>query len=352
MIDMGNVTGNTDIREMVVNDILRAMSHDMDAMHLHMLEGAVRGALHGLDIVKACTELSTDMDNMENMLSCFVVNKKLEGCTDTTLEQYVRTARRFLEQSEKRYQDITKDDVKYYLALRSQQVRPNTLHSEKRNLSSFFTWLHDEGFIQKNPVKPIKGIRGEDVECVYFTVDEEIAIRDVQCNIRDKALIAFLFSTGVRVGEAAAMDRSCVDLVRGEVTFRGEKSRIGKYRTVYLDIRARKYLAEYLATRKDANPALFVSVRLYKGQPRRLGNAAIEKITHAVVEAAGITDRKKGTVHVFRRTFATRLASHGCPIEVIQELMGHADPGTTLKHYVAKSRERMQRTWEMHTLAA
>lgn len=352
MIDMGNMAGNTDIREMVINDILRVMSHDMDVMHLNMLEGAVRGALHGLDLVKACTEISTEKDNTEYMLNCFAVNKKLEGCVDTTIEQYIRTARRFLDQSGKRYQDVTKDDVKYYLAVRSQKVKPNTLNNEKRNLSSIFTWLHDEGYIQKNPVKPIKGIRGEDVECVYFTVDEEIAIRDVQCNIRDKALIAFLLSTGVRVGEAASMDRSCVDLLRGEVTFRGEKSRIGKYRTVYLDTRARKYLSEYLETRKDNNPALFASIRIYNGQPRRLGNAAIEKITHAVVEAAGITDRKKGTVHVFRRTFATRLASHGCPIEVIQELMGHADPGTTLKHYVARSRERMQRTWEMHTLAA
>lgn len=350
MIDMGNVTGNTDIREMVVNDILRAMSHDMDVLHLHMLEGAVRGALHGLDLVKACTELSTDMDNTGYMLSCFVVNKKLEGCTDTTLEQYVRTARRFLDQSGKRYQDITKDDVKYYLALRSQQVRPNTLHSEKRNLSSLFTWLHDEGFIQKNPVKPIKGIRGEDVECIYFTVDEEIAIRDVQCNIRDKALIAFLLSTGIRVGEAAAMDRSCVDLLRGEVTFRGEKGRTGKFRTVYLDQWARRYLAMYLASRKDDNPALFVSVRVYNGQPRRLGEKAIEKITKAVVKKAGV--KTIGTVHVFRRTFATRLAERGCPIDILQGLMGHADPATTLKHYVAKTGARAKAEWSKYVYAA
>ena len=352
MIDIENMNGNVDIRELVVNDILRAMATSMDTIHLHMLEGAVRGALHGLDLIKTCTELSTETDNTEYMLGCFVVNKKLEGCTDSTLDQYLRTARRFLAQCGKSYRDVTKDDVKHYLALRMQQVRQNTLHSEKRNLSSLFTWLHDEGYIQKNPVKPIKGIRGEDVECVYFTVDEEIALRDVQCCIRDKALIAFLLSTGVRVGEASAMDRNNVDFIRGEVTFRGEKSRVGKYRTVYLDTRARKYLSEYLGARKDNNPALFVSNRVYNGEPRRLGNAAIEKITHAVVEAAGITDRRKGTVHVFRRTFATRLASHGCPIEVIQELMGHADPGTTLKHYVAKSRERMQRTWEMHTFAA
>ena len=349
---MVNTESDVNIRELVINDILKTMSTTMDVMHLHMLEDAVRSALHGLDLVKESTEVSTELDNTEYVISCFVVNKKLEGCTDKTLDQYLRTVRNFLGQCGKSYADVTKDDIKYFLALRSQQVKRNTLASNKRNLSSFFTWLHDEGFIPKNPVKPIKGIRSEDVECVYFTVQEEIAIRDVQCNLRNKAVIAFLLSTGVRVGELKQMDRSHVDLIRGEVTFRGEKSRIGKYRTVYLDAYARKYISEYLATRKDNNPALFVSDRKYKGEPRRLTNAAFEKITHAVVEAAGIKDRRKGTVHVFRRTFATRLASHGCPIEVIQELMGHADPGTTLKHYVAKSRERMYKVWERHSLVA
>ena len=350
MTEMGNAQ-NVDIRELVINDILAAMSANIDVMRLHMLEGAVRGALHGIDLTKATTDLSTERDNTEHILNCFAVNKKLEGCVNGTIDQYLRTARRFLEQCGKNYQDVTKDDIKYYLAVRSQKVAPNTLLNEKRNLSSLFTWLHDEGFISKNPIKTIK-IRGADVKKIYFTIEEEIAIRDVQCNIRDKALIAFLLSTGVRVGELTNMDRSFVDIVKGEVTFQGEKSRTGKYRTVYLDIRAKKYLAEYLASREDNNPALFVSVRKFQGQPRRLGNAAVEKITHAVCIAAGIMDKKKGTVHVFRRTFATRLAAHGCPLEVIQELMGHADPGTTLKHYVEKTQERIQRTWENYTLAA
>lgn len=349
---MINTESDVNIRELVVNDILRTMSTTMDVMHLHMLEDAVRNALHGLDLVKECTEVSTELDNTEYILNCFVVNKKLEGCQDGTLDSYVRTVRKFLGQCGKLYTEVTKDDVKYYLALRSTQIKKNSLVNEKRNLSSFFTWLHDEGFIKYNPVKPIKGIRGEDVEMLYFTLAEEIAIRDVQCSLRNKAIIAFLLSTGVRVGELSQMDRSCVDLFRGEVTFRGEKSRVGKYRTVYLDAYARKYIGEYLATREDNNPALFVSERKYKGEPRRIGNAAFEKVTHAVVLAAGITDKRKGTVHVFRRTFATRLASHGCPIEVIQELMGHADPGTTLKHYVAKSRERMYKVWERHSLVA
>ena len=338
-----------DIRENVINDVVTAMSPLMDAVKLQMLEGAVRGALRGVKLEQECTELSTELDNTLHMLDCFVACKKLEGCRDGTLDQYRRTAKRMFSLVGKGYRDITKDDVRYYLAVRAPQVSPNTLVNERRNLSSFFGWLHDEGHIPVNPVKTIK-VRGEDVEVIFFSVDEEIAIREVQCCLRDKAMIAFLFSTGVRVGELAAMDRNNVDLLNASVTFRGEKGRTGKFRTVYLDQWARRYLAMYLSARKDNNPALFVSERVYDGQPRRLGNAAIEKITKGIVKKAGV--KTVGTVHVFRRTFATRLAARGCPIDIIQELMGHADPSTTLKHYIAKTGSRTKTEWAKYAYAA
>ena len=338
-----------DIRENVINDVVTAMSPLMDSMELNMLEGAVRGALRGVKLEKECTELSTERDNTLHMIDCFVACKKLEGCRESTLEQYKRTAKRLFELTRKGYHDITKDDVRYYLAVRAPQVGPNTLVNERRNLSSYFGWLHDEGHIPRNPVKTIK-VRGQDVEVIFFSVDEEIAIREVPCCLRDKAMIAFLFSTGVRVGELAAMDRSNVDLLNASVTFRGEKGRTGKFRTVYLDQWARRYLAMYLSARKDNNPALFVSERAYNGQPRRLGNAAIEKITKGIVKKAGV--KTVGTVHVFRRTFATRMSERGCPIEVLQELMGHADPATTLKHYVAKTGARAKAEWAKYAYAA
>lgn len=184
-----------DIRENVINDVVTAMSPLMDSMELNMLEGAVRGALRGVKLEKECTELSTELDSTLHMLDCFAACKKLEGCKESTLDQYKRTAKRLFTLTGKGYRDITKDDVRYYLAIRAPQVAPNTLVNERRNLSSFFGWLHDEGHIPRNPVKTIK-VRGEDVEVIFFSIDEEIAIREVQSSLRDKAMIAFLFSTG------------------------------------------------------------------------------------------------------------------------------------------------------------
>lgn len=100
----------------------------------------------------------------------------------------------------------------------------------------------------------------------------------------------------------------------------------------------------------DQNPALFASERLYGGEPRRIGCAAMEKITKRICREAGVT--RKGTVHVFRRTFATRLAERGCPIEIIQELMGHADAGTTLKSYIATGKNRTLKEWQKYVYVA
>ena len=96
--------------------------------------------------------------------------------------------------------------------------------------------------------------------------------------------------------------------------------------------------------------SLLVSERVYDGAPRRLGNAAIEKITKGITARAGVD--KVGTVHVFRRTFVTRCVEREMAIEVVQELMGHADPATTLKYYVAKAGLRVKAEWEKHVLCA
>ena len=339
---------NMDVRENVINDVVMAMSPMMESIRLQMLEVALRNALHGLILEKECTELSTDVDNTQYMIDCFIANKKLENRAEGTLAQYRWTANRFFMAVGKGYRQITKDDVKYYLAVRQKQVSKNTVNNERRNLSSLFTWLHDEGLIEKNPVKSVKGKWGEETMTECFSVEDEVAIRDVLCTVRERAIIAFLFSTGVRVGEVHLLNISDVNMSKGSVTFRGEKS--GRYRTVYLDYRAKKYLKEYLASRKDKHPALFVTERLYNGQPKRIPNAGFERITKRITAEAGVSI--KGTVHVFRKTFATRLADRGCPLTVIQELLGHADPATTGKHYVAKSQKRTQQQWEHHAVVA
>lgn len=333
---MGN-TGNPDNKELVIHSIITAMSPSLDSEKLRHLDDILREKLHGMKLEEESTEVSTWSDDNGYIIKMFLASKKLIGCKDGSLEQYALSLKQFFGMINKNYRDVKKDDIKYFLAIRSGEVQHNTLANIKSNLSSFFAFLHDEGYIPVNPIKTIQ-IHRVDVENIHLTVDEEVAVRDVKKSLRDEALVDFLFSTGVRVGELAAMDISNVDFAEGTVTFRGEKS--DRFRTVILDARAKRHLAAYLNSRKDNNPALFVSERLYGGQPRRLKKDAIENITKAVGRAAGL--HKVLTVHVFRRTLATRLADKECPLEVVQEILGHRSP-TTTKRYIAQNQARIRR---------
>jgi integrase len=180
-------------------------------------------------------------------------------------------------------------------------------------------------------------------ENIHMTLEEEMSVRDYICKEsvakRERAIVALLLSTGIRVGELVSMNRSDVNLLDGSITFRGEKS--DRIRTVFLDVRAKRYLQEYLLTRSDTCPALFVTERKYNGLPKRLCKTRYESITKEICRAAGVAG-KECTVHVFRRTFATRLADQGAPLEVIQELLGHANADTTSRCYIARSTKRIR----------
>lgn len=328
--------GNIDRREMVIHNILAAMGDTLDGSQMRTLENAVRMGLKGLQLEEECTQVSTALDDNNHIVNVFLASKKLEGCKDKTLEQYRLTARQFFEKVQKNFRDVGKNDVKLYLAYRMSQVNPTTLQNSKRNLSTFFGWLHAEGYIQINPVGR-GGMRVPEPKGACLTAEEEVLVRDAAVGMKEAAMIDFLLSTGVRVGELVAMDIMDLDLARGTARFRGEKGS-RKYRTVLLDAPAKRHVADYLDSRSDCNPALFVTDRMYGGHPKRMCREAVEKLCKDVGKRAGIA--KPLTVHVFRRTFATRLADQGCPLETIQALMGHCQAGTT-QRYIAQSDSRV-----------
>ena len=237
-------------KDMVINNIVAAMGEHLDSKLLRLLENVMRQNLYGLEVTEECTDLAVRMEDNDRIVQVFLASKKLEGCKDNSLLQYRLTAQQFFAVIQKKYTDVTKDDIKVYLAWRMQRVKPKTVQNTKSNLSSLFGWLHDEGYISANPVSRGR-IKLDELENIHLTPEEEVQVRDVPKNLKEATIVDFLLSTGVRAG---------------------------------LD--------------------------------------------------------KNLTVHVFRRTFATRLADAGCPLEVIQELMGHVKPETT-QRYIAKSQVRV-----------
>lgn len=324
-------------KEMVIKNIISAMAVGLQQLQLAKLENTLRIALHNINLVEESTELSTYTDDNDYVLRTFAASKKLEGASMKTIEQYVRTTRTMLNTIDKNYKDVSTADIKVYLAMYQQQraVCQNTIANTKRFLSAFFGWAEDEEYIAKNPVRAIKNIKQIQKEKSFLTEDEIEKMRAVKKSTREKAIFEFLLSTGCRVSEAVALNRSDIDLEKGTVRIYASKTR--KYRTGYLTASAKLHLRNYLFERNDCNKALFVENRRPN---RRLGNKSMQTEVQNIASRAAV--EKHVTVHLFRKTLATRLASRGVDIVIIKEILGHADISVTVKNYVSYSEESIR----------
>lgn len=211
-------------------------------------------------------------ENHELLLS-FLSAKEIEGCSQKTITNYKNTIMGMLNSINSRIEDITTDDLRKYLSdyKNESNASKSTIDNIRRVLSSFFSWLEDENYILKNPVRRIHRIKTRRVVKEVLSDENFEVLRDNCANIRDLAMIELLASTGMRVGEVVTLniddvlfsERECVVLGKGD-----------SERIVYFDAKTKIHLQKYLESRNDTNPALFVSLRKPHG---RLGIAGVEK---------------------------------------------------------------------------
>ena len=259
------------------------------------------------------------------LVNSFISSKKVEGCSERTTKYYEETIIRFIDDSNKFIKNIETDDIRNYLSQYKEKSNcgSTTIDNIRRILSSFFSWLEDEDYIIKSPVRRIHKIKT--AQLVKDTLsDENIEqLRDNCENIRDLSLIELLVSTGMRVGEIVNInkkdinfeERSCIVLGKGN-----------KQREVYFDAKTKIHLLEYLDKRNDDNEALFVSLR----KPyQRLSISGIELIVRNIGIDSNINNVHP---HKFRRTLATMAIDKGMPVEQVQKLLGHVKIETTM-HY-------------------
>lgn len=264
-------------------------------------------------------------NNNDKYIDMFLAAKQVEGCSVRTLKYYKSSIIKILGVINKKIKDITTEDLRKYLCdyEKESNCSKATLDNIRRILSSFFSWLEDEDYILKSPVRRIHKVKApKKVKPVYSDESLEI-MRDGCKEIRDLAIIDILASTGMRVGELVNLnirdinfnERSCVVLGKGN-----------KQREVYFDARTKIHLQNYLNSRKDDNPALFVS--LLKPN-NRLEISGVEVRLRKIGRALNL-DRVHP--HKFRRTMATRAIDKGMPVEQVQRLLGHEKIDTTLQY--------------------
>lgn len=258
-------------------------------------------------------------------LNAFLAAKRVEGCSEKSLRYYESTVRNMLSEVCKPVQHITTEELRGYLDGYQKRgtVSKVTLDNVRRILSSFYSWLEDEDYIVKSPVRRIHKVKtGKTVKETYS--DESIVLMRDHCeNIRDRAMIDLLASTGIRVGELVRLNRTDVDFENRECKVFGKGN---KERKVYFDAMTKIHLLEYIEGRVDDNEALFVSLM---SPYKRLQISGVEICLRKL---GGKLHLNKVHPHKFRRTLATRAIDKGMPIEQVQQLLGHQSIDTTLQY--------------------
>lgn len=263
----------------------------------------------------------------EEYLRLFLDAKKIEGCSARTIKYYEVTVRHFLQHLGIPIRKMSTDEIRAYLVFYQQinNCSKVTVDNVRRNISSFFSWLEEEDYILKSPMRRIHKIRTKTV--VKETISDEgiERLRDHCTQIRDIAMIDLLYSTGIRVGELVNLNIEDVDLEQRECVVFGKGD---KERRVYFDAKAKVHLKEYLDMRVDQNPALFVTL---DAPYDRLKISGVEIRLRELGKSVGLS---RIHPHKFRRTMATRAIDRGMPIEQVQKILGHSQIDTTMQYAI------------------
>lgn len=300
--------------------IINEMAEYLNVSQMKKLQEVLLKTLSG-----EATE-KVEISNQE-YLKLFLDAKKIEGCSERTIHYYETTLERLFIDIETPMRKITTEEIRHYLVTYQQinNCSKVTVDNIRRNISSFFSWLEEEDYILKSPMRRIHKIKTK--QQVKETISDEAIeqLRDNCTCLRDLAMIDLLYSTGIRVGELVNLNISDIDFASRECVVFGKGN---KERKVYFDAKAKIHLQKYLNSRHDNNPALFVTL------DSPYDRLKISGVEIRMRRLGRMLNMDKIHPHKFRRTMATRAIDKGMPIEQVQKLLGHSQIDTTMQYAI------------------
>ena len=324
-----------DYKAQLVADVTEALVGQIRQSDIETVSDEMVIALRDYEVTKRVTDLVKYDGANEMILKRYKACLVIAGRSEKTVAQYERTVKKLFIALQKNYTDMTVSDLRFFLAYeKSRGVSNRTLENTRVQISAFFSWLLEEELINKNPCRSITPIKyTKEVKLPFSTVEID-AIRSACKTKKERAIVEFLLSSGVRVSELCTIRISDVNFDTLAVVVREGKG--SKQRTVYINDLTSKHLIEYLSKRNVAGDYLF-----YNKAKQPLNPGGVRHILKTIEERAGIANVHP---HRFRRTFATGLANRGMDIQEIGKLLGHSNLNTTLT-YVYTSDEKVRTSY-------
>ena len=312
----------------VISKVITSMAEELSQNQIKRLEMNLYTILYDYTITRNDNAkiIIGKKNNSQYYLSMFLSYKSIEGKSERTIQLYEMQLRKFFQYTGKSIENITDEDIIKYLQYYKQtnQVSDSYIHDIKMIINSFFGWAYNKRIVYRDVSKCVSNIAFEKKDKHPFSAEELEKIRRSCKNIRDKALVEFLYSTGARVTEVSKLNICDVDMNNKCVILRNTKSK--KVRYTFLSEVSVMYLQDYLSSRNDSNPALFVGLKKPYG---RLSKDGIERSISLIGQRAGVEICHP---HRFRRTMATDLSTKGMPIIEVQHILGHSNLNTTMTY--------------------
>lgn len=317
------------VKEKIIQNVIQEMLPYLNNAQLTRLKKVISNNLASYSLNAKKEDDSLENESNIKLLDLFTAAKRIEGCSEKSLKYYKKAIEKMLMAIDKPIREIITEDLRNYMTRYQEENNTSklTIDNMRRIFSSFFSWLEDEDYILKSPVRRIHKIKSPTIIKETYT-DESLEIMRDSCScLRDLALIDILSSTGMRVGELVLLNKEDINFNERECIVFGKGN---KERIVYFDARTKIHLSNYLESREDNEKALFVSIRKpYK----RMTIGGIEARLRNLGKRLNIC---KVHPHKFRRTLATIAIDKGMPIEQLQKLLGHQRIDTTLQYAMVK----------------
>ncbi len=309
-----------------IKEVQQRMLPYLNNEQLQHLQEALEDCLHGVEIASADHQ---EEQEHTDAVAAFLAAKRIEGCSEKTLAYYSKTISAMIAAIGKTVQQITTDDLRQYLTVYQTERHSSkvTIDNIRRILASFYSWLEDEDYIIKSPVRRIHKVKTAKIIKDTYSDETLELMRDNCDNLRDLAIIDLLASSGMRIGELVTLNREDINFNERECVVFGKGNR---ERLVYFDARTKIHLQNYLDSRTDCSPALFVTLR---SPYKRIQIGGVELRLRELGRRLSIP---KVHPHKFRRTLATSAIDKGMPIEQVQQLLGHQKIDTTMHYAMVK----------------
>lgn len=325
--------------------MLRIIDQGMPQEYTDLVSREIDFVAKDYHIERLSTDIIVSGEEMPAAVKLFLASKYVENKSKETLYEYKLTLKNFFKMVQKPLPDITSNDIRVFIYryVQERKVSNSTMDTMRHTLNSFFSWCYAEDYISKDPMRRIPKINFPEPELPPLDPVELEMVRGACKNIREKAIVDFLFSTGCRVSEMCNVKKEDIDIQNRNVFI--TKGKGGKKRRTYLNPEAVISLQKYLESRKDNYDYLFThSKDLHRDG--KMGKRAVEMLLHKIV-ARCPEIIKNVTPHTFRRTAGTTASDNGMPIEQVKEFLGHSNINTTLR-YAKVNKTEVKRSHEKY----